>query len=249
MLEIIPAVDIKEGRCVRLLQGDMATETVYFEDPVDAARFWAEQGAERLHIVDLDGAVSGSPKNRNIIERIVKVISLPVQLGGGIRTREDIQHYFDVGVDRLIVGTAVYRHPERVADSAQIYPERIFLGIDAKDGWVAIEGWTQVTKIRATELILRYSSLPVGGIIYTDIQRDGMLTGPNIGGVEEMVKSSPFPVIASGGIAKKDDLLRLSLLQNEGLLGIIIGKALYSGALTFREAMEAVMVSGIQTKG
>jgi phosphoribosylformimino-5-aminoimidazole carboxamide ribotide isomerase len=243
MLEVIPAVDIKEGRCVRLLQGDMTTETVYFEDPLDAAHYWSDQGAERLHIVDLDGAVSGHPWNRKVIEKIIGEIPIPIQLGGGIRTREDIHRYFDTGVDRIIVGTAVFLQSKIIMDSIQHYPKRIFLGIDAKDGLVAIEGWTEVTQIRPLDLIKPYISLPVGGVIYTDIRRDGMLTGPNLPGIREVVTLSPLPVIASGGISKKEDLILLAPFERDGLLGIIIGKALYSGALTLGEAKEAVRMN------
>jgi len=242
MLEIIPAVDVKQGRCVRLVQGNMSSETVYFEDPLAAARFWTDQGAARLHIVDLDGAVSGSPKNRKVIERVVKEIPIPVQLGGGLRTSEDIQHYFDAGVDRIILGTSVYRQPEFVKDAMRQHPQRIFLGIDAKEGVVAVEGWTHVTQIRPIDLIQTYASLPVGGVIYTDISRDGMLTGPNLAGIREVVTLSFLPVIASGGISKREDVLVLSPLQTEGLIGIIIGKALYTGALTLREAKDAVRI-------
>ena len=240
MLEIIPAIDLKEGRCVRLAQGQMDKETLYYDDPLEAARIWVSRDAPRIHVVDLDGAVAGSPQNLPVIERIVQPIPIPVQVGGGIRTQEDILRYLEIGVDRLILGTLVCQDPGYVQRLAETYPQKILLGLDAKEGCVAIKGWQDVTRARAVDLIMGYPSIPVAGLIYTDIQRDGMLVGPNLPAVEEMCKVSPFPVIASGGITTLQDLVALSRFGPLGLTGAIVGKALYSGRLSYREAREAL---------
>ncbi len=240
MFEIIPAIDLKEGRCVRLAQGQMDRETLYYEDPLDAARMWASRQAPRIHVVDLDGAVTGSPKNLPAIERIVQTVDLPVQVGGGIRTQEDIIRYLEIGVDRLILGTLACQDPDYVQRLAETYPRKILLGLDAKEGYVAIKGWQDVTQARAVDLIKSYPDIPVAGIVYTDIQRDGMLVGPNVPATEEVCRVSPFPVIASGGVTSREDLIALAGLTGLGLAGAIVGKALYSGRLHYREAVEAV---------
>jgi phosphoribosylformimino-5-aminoimidazole carboxamide ribotide isomerase len=240
ILEIIPAIDLKEGRCVRLVQGQMDQETLYFEDPLEAARMWASRNAPRIHVVDLDGAVTGSPRNLPAIERIVRAVHVPVQVGGGIRTQEDIIRYLEIGVDRVILGTLACQDPDYVKRLAETYPEKILLGIDAKEGYVAIKGWQDVTQARAVDLVQAYPNIPVAGIVYTDIQRDGMLVGPNLPATEEVCHVSPFPVIASGGITSPEDLAALSRLAPLGLSGAIVGKALYSGRLNYREALDAV---------
>jgi len=239
-LEIIPAIDLKEGRCVRLVQGQMDKETLYFEDPLEAAGMWASRNAPRIHVVDLDGAVTGSPRNLPAIERIVRAVDVPVQVGGGIRTQEDIIRYLEIGVERIILGTLACQDPEHVRRLAETYPDKILLGIDAKEGYVAIEGWQDVTQARAVDLIQVYSDIPVAGIVYTDIQRDGMLVGPNLPATEELCHVSPFPVIASGGVTTLEDLAALSRLAPFGLAGAIVGKALYSGRLNYPEALSAV---------
>lgn len=240
MLEIIPAIDLKQGRCVRLVQGQMDKETLYFDDPLEAARLWVSRGARCLHVVDLDGATTGSPRNVSAIERIVQGVSIPVQVGGGIRTREDVVRYLETGVERVILGTLVCQDPAYVERLAATYPQKILLGLDAKEGYVAIRGWQDVTRVRVVDLIKQYPRIPASGIIYTDIQRDGMLVGPNLKAIEQVCTVSPFPVIASGGITTKEDLAALSRLAPLGLAGAIIGKALYSGRLSYREALEAV---------
>ncbi len=240
MLEVIPAVDIKGGRCVRLLQGDMATETVYFEDPIRAAVFWTEQGACRLHIVDLDGAVQGRPLNCDLVKRIAREITIPVQVGGGIRTSEDIEQYLDAGVDRVIVGTAACMDTGLLRHTSRLYPNKLFVGIDARDGFVAVEGWTRTTALRPVELVLSLQALPLGGIIYTDIRRDGMLSGVNIEGIKDLLVHLHLPVIASGGVSTTEDLRALASLNDEKLIGVIVGKALYTGTLTLAEAQAAV---------
>jgi len=240
MLEIIPAIDLKEGRCVRLVQGQMDKETLYYEDPLEAARIWVSRHAPRIHVVDLDGAVEGSPRNLAAIERIIQAVNIPVQVGGGIRTQEDIIRYLEIGVERLILGTLACQDPNYVQRLAEAYPGKILLGLDAKEGYVAIRGWQDVTQARAVDLIRAYPRIPVAGIVYTDIQRDGMLVGPNLPAIEEVCRVSPFPVIASGGVTSRDDLVALSRMANLGLSGAIVGKALYSGRLNYREALEAV---------
>ena len=240
MIEIIPAVDVKNGRCVRLLQGRMDDETLYYQDPVDAARLWYEQGARRLHLVDLDGAVTGMPQNLKSIQRIVQAVPLPVQVGGGIRGRKDIQAYVDLGVDRVILGTLAIQSHGHVKELAEAYPGRILLGLDARDGHVAIKGWKDTTGILALDLLSSYGKVPFAGVIYTDIHRDGTLSGPNIQALRNLLAVSPFPVIASGGIASCEDLEALALLEPSGLTGAIVGKAFYAGRLTFKSACTAV---------
>ena len=243
MMEIIPAIDLKGGRCVRLVQGQMDKETLYFEDPLEAARIWAAQGACCLHVVDLDGAVAGSPHNLTVIERIVQAIPIPVQVGGGIRTQENILRYLDIGVERVILGTLVCQDPGTVQRLAETHAQKILIGLDAKEGYVAIKGWQDITRVRAVDLIMGYPSMPVAGLIYTDIQRDGMLVGPNLSAIEEVCRVSPFPVIASGGVTTKEDLLALSQFEPLGLTGAIVGKALYSGRLNYREALQMLRSS------
>ena len=239
-MEVIPAIDLKQGHCVRLVQGRMDQETRYFEDPLDAAELWVSRNAPRIHVVDLDGAVTGSPKNLPAIERIVQATPIPVQVGGGIRTQEHVARYLEIGVERVILGTLVWRDPDFVHRLVDAYPGKILLGLDAKEGYVAIEGWQDVTRGRAVDLIQGFPGVPVAGLIYTDIQRDGMLVGPNLPAIEEVCSVSPFPVIASGGVTTKEDLIALSRLAPRGLTGAIVGKALYSGRLNYREAVRAV---------
>ncbi len=238
-MEIIPAIDLKDGRCVRLVQGDMAQETVYYEDPLEAARHWVEEGAPRLHLVDLNGAVSGSPRNAHAVSKIVSNVPIPVQLGGGVRGQEEIERYLDIGVDRLILGTLACRDPLRSQELAERYPGKLILGLDALNGFVAVQGWGDVTQIRADELLASYPPVPVAAVIYTDIQRDGMLEGPNVPAIESLLASSPFPVIASGGISTRQDVENLARLEPSGLCGAILGKALYAGRLSYGEARQA----------
>lgn len=239
MIEIIPAIDLKAGRCVRLLQGRMDTETVFYEDPVDAARMWHDLGAPRLHLVDLDGAVSGTPRNLASIERILQTVSVPVQVGGGIRDRERAALYLGIGVDRVVVGTMACRDPAQARRISEEFPSRIVLGLDARDGLVVVEGWTETTALGAVDLIASFANAPLGALIYTDIQRDGMLCGPNLSALKGVLAVSPWPVIASGGVTTIDDVRILARLEPMGLKGIIIGRALYAGKITFSEALSA----------
>ena len=244
MIELIPAIDLKDGRCVRLVQGDMDRETVYYEDPVEAATHWVRQGAPRLHLVDLNGAVSGEPRNREVICRIAQSVPVPVQLGGGIRNPQDIELYLAAGLDRLILGTLACREPEKGRELATAYPGKIVLGLDARDGFLAVQGWSDVTRVRAEDLLHTYAGTPVAAVVYTDIHRDGMLTGPNVESTRKVIASSPFPVIASGGISRSEDIAELSRLESAGLCGAILGKALYSGNLTYADALQSAGAHG-----
>lgn len=233
---IIPAIDIKDGRCVRLKQGKMDEETVYSDSPVDMAKRWQEMGASLIHIVDLDGAVSGRPVSSKIIRDIIDTISVGVQVGGGIREMELIDSYLGVGAERVVLGTSAIGDPELLKEACNGYPGRIAVGIDAVDGMVAIDGWKTVTDKKSVELAREMEGLPLWAIIYTDIKRDGMLTGPNIDGIAEMARNSRIPVIASGGVSSIADIKRLKGIKPE-IKGVIIGKALYSGTLDLREAI------------
>lgn len=234
---VIPAVDLKDGKCVRLLQGRMDAETVFSDDPSAMAAKWAAMGARRLHVVDLDGAVEKTPRNRKVIQQIVDRIDIPVQVGGGIRSEEAIKGYLDCGADSVIIGTEAIRRPQMVADACRRHPERIIVGIDARNGFVAIEGWTETTSILAIDLARRFEDCGVAAINFTDIQRDGMQTGPNITETRRMAEAVSIPVIASGGVATIEDIRRLLPLEAVGVSGVITGRALYAGSLDLVEAI------------
>lgn len=234
---IYPAIDLKDGQCVRLMQGDMAKATVYGTDPVAVARHWEAQGAQWLHVVDLDGAFAKTPRNREVIAAIVKEVSIPVQLGGGIRSMETLHRYVDLGVQRLILGTWALRDPKVVETACHRFPGRIALGIDARDGYVAVEGWTETTQEEAVSFAQRFEGLGLSAIIYTDIQRDGMQTGVNVEATRRLCTALSTPVIASGGVASWDDIQALLPLVPLGLNGVITGKALYTGTLNLSETL------------
>jgi len=234
---IIPAIDLKAGRCVRLRQGKMAEETVYSENPADMALAWARMGAERLHVVDLDGAVQGKPVNHDVIGRIVGALSLPVQLGGGIRDMNHIETYLKAGVTWVILGTAAFKKPEFVAAACREFPDRVILAVDAHGGRAAVEGLTEETHLSALEMAKRYENEGIGAIIYTDIERDGMSAGPNVTATENLAKNVRIPVIASGGISGIEDVVKLLDLEACGVMGMITGRALYEGTLDLREAI------------
>jgi phosphoribosylformimino-5-aminoimidazole carboxamide ribotide isomerase len=236
---VIPAIDLKDGLCVRLLQGKKEEATVYSDDPVSTALKWEVCGAELLHIVDLDGAFTGSQKNLDSIMKIRKSVKMEIEVGGGIRDLKSIDELISYGIDRVILGTVAIENPELVKKACKKYPGRVLVGIDAKKGFVAVKGWVEVTAVNAKELALHMQEYGAAGIIYTDIARDGMLTGPDIEATREMVKGLKIPVIASGGISSIDDIKRLSKIK--GLWGVITGKALYSGAMDLKEAIKAVM--------
>ena len=233
-MEIIPAVDIKGGKCVRLYQGDYSQETVFSEDPVAVAFEWQAQGAGRLHLVDLDGAASGEPRNIAVVESIVKRVNLPVQLGGGIRDEATVARLLETGINRVILGTAAVEKPKLVERLCRKFGDAIMVGIDARDGRVATHGWQQGTEVTALELGRRMADAGVRRFIYTDIKRDGTLTEPDFEAVADMVKGVNLPVIAAGGISALDHLRKLAKL---GVEGAIVGKALYTGDVILREAM------------
>ena len=239
-MEVIPAVDIKGGKCVRLYQGDYLRETVFSEDPVDVALGWRAQGAWRLHVIDLDGAAGGEPHNIAVIEAIVKRVNLPVQLGGGIRDEATVSKLLAIGINRVILGTVAVENPELLKSLCQKYDEAIVVGIDARDGYVATRGWIKGTDIKALELGLKMADIGVKRIIYTDIKRDGTLTEPGFEAIAEMVKGVNLPVIAAGGISKLSHLRKLKEL---GVEGAIVGKALYTGDINLGEALAAVKVT------
>lgn len=234
---ILPAIDLKEGKCVRLEQGLMDRDTVYSDDPAAQARAWQEQGGEYLHIVDLDGAFAGVPKNKDAIAAIVAAIDIPCEIGGGIRDLQTIEAYLSLGVDRVILGTIAKENPAFVAEACDKFPGRIVVGIDAKDGLVAVRGWADVTEKKATELAKEMEGFGVAAIIYTDIARDGMMQGPNIEATRALAESISIPVIASGGLSSLDDIRRLMEIESSGVTGVITGKAIYSGAIDLRKAV------------
>lgn len=234
---ILPAIDLKEGRCVRLEQGLMEKDTVYSDDPAAMARQWQEQGGEFLHIVDLDGAFAGVPKNKEAIKAIVEAIDIPSELGGGIRDLQTIEAYLELGIDRVILGTIAKENPALVEEACRKFPGQIVVGIDAKDGLVAVRGWADVTEKKATEMAKEMEGFGVAAIIYTDIARDGMMQGPNIEATQALAESINIPVIASGGLSTLDDIRRLMEIESSGVSGVITGKAIYSGAIDLREAV------------
>jgi phosphoribosylformimino-5-aminoimidazole carboxamide ribotide isomerase len=234
---ILPAIDLKEGRCVRLEQGLMEKDTVYNDDPAAQALQWQEQGGELLHMVDLDGAFAGIPKNKAAIEAIVKAIDIPSELGGGVRDLATIEAYLELGVDRVILGTIAKENPALVAEACKQFPGHIVVGIDAKDGLVAVRGWADVTAKKATEMAKEMEGFGVEAIIYTDIARDGMMQGPNIAATKALAESINIPVIASGGLSSLDDIRKLMAIEAFGVSGVIAGKAIYSGAIDLREAV------------
>ncbi len=242
---VIPAIDLKEGKCVRLEQGLMEKDTVFCDSPADQAREWERQGAELLHIVDLDGAFAGEPKNRASIEAIVKAIAIPTQLGGGIRDIPTMEAYLSLGIGRVILGTAAQRNPELVEEACRLFPGRIVVGIDAKNGMVAVQGWAEVTGVTAVELAKRFEGYGVAAIIYTDIARDGMMQGPNIEATKALAEAISIPVIASGGVSSLRDIENLMAIEASGIAGAITGKAVYTGAINLAEAVALTKRGGV----
>jgi phosphoribosylformimino-5-aminoimidazole carboxamide ribotide isomerase len=234
---IYPAVDIQQGRCVRLLQGRMDQATVFGDDPAAMALRWEAAGAQWLHVVDLDGAIAKAPRNHDAIERLIGAVQVPVQVGGGIRDRQTITRYLERGAARVIIGTEAARRPEFVGAVCREHPGRIVVGIDARDGAVAIEGWTQTTALSGVELARRFEDCGVAAIVFTDIVRDGMQTGPSIEATRALAEAVCVPVIASGGVATLADIERLMPLETVGVTGVITGRALYSGSLDLTEAI------------
>jgi len=235
---VIPAIDLKEGNCVRLEQGEMNRDTVFSDNPAEQALKWQEAGAELLHLVDLDGAFAGIPKNKAAIEAIIKAIKIPAQLGGGIRDIATIEAYLSLGLSRVIIGTAAQRNPELVIEACQKFPGQIVVGIDAKNGMVAVQGWAELTDISAVDLAKKFEDCGVAAIIYTDISRDGMMGGPNLEATKSLAEAISIPVIASGGVSSLKDIENLMAIEQSGISGAITGKAIYTGAINLREAIE-----------
>ncbi|HEY9770814.1 MAG TPA: 1-(5-phosphoribosyl)-5-[(5-phosphoribosylamino)methylideneamino]imidazole-4-carboxamide isomerase [Coleofasciculaceae cyanobacterium] len=239
-MEVIPAIDLLDGKCVRLYQGDYNQASIFNNNPVEVARQWADEGATRLHIVDLDGAKAGKSVNLAVIEAIAKAIVIPIQVGGGLRDRAGVSRLLDTGVQRAILGTVAVEKPELVTQLCQEFPEQIVVGIDARQGKVATKGWLETSEVAATDLAHRMAQQGVAAIIYTDIHRDGTLTGPNMEALRELAESIDIPVIASGGVSSVTDLLSLLSLESLGVIGAIVGRAIYTGDVSLKEAVRAV---------
>jgi phosphoribosylformimino-5-aminoimidazole carboxamide ribotide isomerase len=240
-MQVIPAIDLRGGRCVRLRQGDFEQETVFGDDPAAMAARWESEGAERIHLVDLDGARAGRPVNVEAVRQIIDRVGAPCQLGGGIRDEATIAAWLDARVERVVVGTQALRDPDWFARMAEAYPGRLLLGLDARDGRVAAEGWLETSGVDALALARQFDTLAIAGIIYTDIARDGMLEGPNLDATAALARAVRTPVIASGGVGTLEDLSRLATLP---IAGCIVGRALYDGRFTLRAALAALQAAG-----
>ncbi len=237
---VIPAIDLKDGKCVRLRQGRMDSSTIFNEEPSAQARQWEDKGASRIHVVDLNGSVDGRPVNLHCIEDIVKTVDIPVQLGGGIRDAETVRSYLDIGISAVILGTVAVKEPDRVIDILKAFPDRVAIGIDAQSGYVAVEGWTESSDLKASQVAARFEELRPVSFIYTDIERDGMMKGPNLLATKDFACRTSVPVILSGGVSGRADLAAALPLEKDGVMGIIIGRALYEGALDLTEAIRMV---------
>ncbi len=236
---IIPAIDLKDGQCVRLRQGLMDDSTVFSDDPVAMARRWVDAGCRRLHLVDLNGAFAGEPVNGEVVTAIASAYpDLPVQIGGGIRSLETIEHYVRAGVGFVIIGTKAVKEPAFVAEACRAFPGKVIVGLDAKDGRVATDGWAEVSDVLATDLARQFEADGVSAIVYTDIARDGMMQGVNVEATVAMAQASSIPVIASGGITNLDDIRALSAVADQGIIGAITGRAIYEGTLDVAEAQQ-----------
>lgn len=240
---IYPAIDIRGGKCVRLIQGDYAQETVYNDSPVDAARQWQEQGAAWIHLVDLDGAKAGHPVNAELIGDIARSVDVPVQVGGGLRTRADVERLLGLGVARVIIGTAAIEDRAFVAEVLADYGDRVAIGLDARDGFVATRGWLETSAAKAEDVAVELAAQGAQTFIFTDISRDGMMGGPNVDAIVSLAQKSGQSVIASGGVSRFDDLERLAGHEREGVAGAIVGKALYTGSIRLDDALRRLSVA------
>jgi len=239
-MDVIPAIDLLEGRCVRLFQGDYAKSEVFNDNPVEVARQWEAEGATRLHLVDLDGAKAGKPENWQAISAIADAVDLPIQVGGGLRDADRVKALFDLGVQYAILGTAAVENPDLVGQLSAQFPGRIIVGIDARDGKVATRGWIETSEVMAIELAKRMGDQGAAAIVYTDIKRDGTMKGPNLEALRELAIAIKTPVIASGGVSALSDLMSLLALVPSGVSGVIVGKALYTGDVSLKQAIRAV---------
>jgi phosphoribosylformimino-5-aminoimidazole carboxamide ribotide isomerase len=239
-MEVIPAIDLLDGKCVRLYQGDYDQASVFNDNPVEVASRWFDLGATRLHVVDLDGAKQGESMNLGAIESIVRAIPIPVQVGGGLRDRASVARLFNLGVQRTILGTIAVEQPELVGELCREFPQKIVVGIDARNGRVATKGWLETSQVSAIDLARSMVDRGVAAIIYTDIQRDGTLSGPNLDALRELANNVEIPIIASGGVSSLADLLSLLTLEPLGVNGVIVGRAIYTGDVDLKEAIQAV---------
>lgn len=241
MFQLIPAIDLKQGQCVRLKQGRMEDATIYSDNPPEMAQQWLDQGASRIHLVDLDGAFAGEPVNEAVIKAICAVAGdVPVQVGGGIRELDTIQRYLDMGISYCIIGSKAVQDPSFVAKACAQFPGHIIVGIDARDGMVAVDGWAETSTVEATALAKQFANDGVSSIVYTDISRDGMLSGVNVDATAELARACGIPVIASGGVASIDDIKALLPVEKDGVCGSILGRAIYEGTLSLPEATALV---------
>ena len=236
--DVIPAIDLRGGRVVRLRQGDFARETAYAEDPVTVARKWDRQGARWIHVVDLDGAKAGEPRHLDVVARMAAAARARIELGGGLRTPDHVAQAFAQGAARVVLGTAAIKDPRFMEDVAARFPRQVALGIDARQGIVAVAGWQEGSGVEALALAARFASVPLAAVVYTDIGRDGMLAGPNITGLSAMARAAGHPLIASGGVSSLEDVRSVRALQPRGVTGVIIGRALYEGAIDLEEAIQ-----------
>ena len=238
---VIPAVDIRQGKCVRLSQGRADAQTVYSDDPAAMAAKWESQGGARIHVVDLDGAFEKTPKNLDAIKKILETVKVPVQVGGGIRDIATMETYLSLGISNIIIGTEAIRNPDMVKEACRLFPGKIIVGIDAKEGMVAVEGWTETTSVTAVDLAHSFEDAGVAAINFTDIHRDGMQTGPNIEQTRAFAQSVSIPVVASGGVSTIKDIEAVKSLASAGVVGVITGRALYVGTLDLAQAVRVAM--------
>ncbi|MBI5418342.1 1-(5-phosphoribosyl)-5-[(5-phosphoribosylamino)methylideneamino]imidazole-4-carboxamide isomerase [Candidatus Poribacteria bacterium] len=236
-MEIIPAIDIRGGNCVRLDQGRLERETIFSREPVSMAKMWAKRGASRLHIVDLDGAFEGMPKNLEIVTKIARTVNIPIQLGGGIRNLDAMDKILNSGIDRIVLGTSAYENLGMVKMAVLKHQKRIIVGVDASNGKLAIKGWKEVTEQDAEEFIEKLETTGLNTVIYTDISKDGMMEGPNIKSIRKIAKSTEISIIASGGISTLEDLKNIKKLEKHGVIGVIVGKALYTQSFELEDAL------------
>lgn len=241
---LFPAIDLKDGNCVRLLKGDMAQATVFSDNPAAQAKSFQDAGFQWLHIVDLNGAFEGKPVNEDAVRSILAAITIPVQLGGGIRTIHTIRMWLEAGVTRVILGTIALRDPELVKEACKLFPGRIVVGIDGRDGMVAVEGWAETSTLSVKDLALKFEGAGVAAIIYTDINRDGLLTGPDFDGTQALAKGLKTPVIASGGMSTLTDVVRIKEMEDYGVEGVILGRSLYDGKIEAQAALDIAAGSG-----
>ncbi len=241
-------MDLKDGRCVRLSQGRMDQESVYSEHPVEMAKQWESKGAARLHVVDLNGAVTGKPVHRSLIKEVSQSVRIPIEVGGGIRDLITVEDYLSSGVRWVVLGTAAFQNRSLVEEACRRFPERIILGIDAKGGKVAIQGWNEIISLKAGDLTRQFDEIGLSAVIFTDIERDGMGTGLNFQSTRDLARSTSIPVIASGGVSRIEDIRHIMEFEPDGIIGVIVGRALYTGSLDLEEAIRLTQ-KGITTSG